>query len=289
MRLNKFTPVNLKAAVLLVLALLISVTSAVAFLPDQELGDAREDRARTLTIAGEDRQCSEYPDSTGTFSYLKRFSEVEDHHLVNVYKCVDNIPECNNGWEFIREISGGDLFIGEGSQYYAYEVYQCPLEQSCGNLNYRCETIDQSQVCLNNEWVDDTFCSGESQCDPDTGTCVSPDSICTPEWSCTEWSSCNAEGLRLRSCEDRNSCGEFSDAPATKETCTPTQEEVEEDLSEEDQAKETTNPDRGEDTTGSPGSGTEEDDVNVIRENAGTIGIGFLIIIALLLWWVFKE
>ncbi len=45
-----------------------------------------------------------------------------------------------------------------------------------------------------------------------------PGPMCTPSWSCTSWSACDA-GLSRRTCTDANSCGDETTSPSTTVAC----------------------------------------------------------------------
>ena len=53
------------------------------------------------------------------------------------------------------------------------------------------------------------------------GTSAPP--VCTPNWSCSQWSDC-VNGLQTRSCTDTNNCGTTANRPALSQSCTQTGE-----------------------------------------------------------------
>jgi len=48
--------------------------------------------------------------------------------------------------------------------------------------------------------------------------------ICTPEWECSDWSSCD-EGIKTRNCTDQNECGTEEGKPETEQECEETCEQ----------------------------------------------------------------
>ena len=44
--------------------------------------------------------------------------------------------------------------------------------------------------------------------------------VCTPDWSCTEWSSCSTAGTQERTCTDTNACNSPAGRPALSQACT---------------------------------------------------------------------
>jgi len=48
------------------------------------------------------------------------------------------------------------------------------------------------------------------------------ETVCVPNWSCSEWSECTATltgGVKTRNCSDSNNCGNVSDKPAESQSC----------------------------------------------------------------------
>lgn len=64
--------------------------------------------------------------------------------------------------------------------------------------------------------------SGEtcSNCPSDCGGCGGGFYVCTPNWTCTDWSTCSPEGKQMRTCTDLNRCGTIKNKPAEIQNCT---------------------------------------------------------------------
>lgn len=60
---------------------------------------------------------------------------------------------------------------------------------------------------------------GALPCEADGSTPPSDTTICSPEWTCTSWSSCN-NGAQYRNCYDWNTCGTNDGKPAEIQSCT---------------------------------------------------------------------
>ena len=52
-----------------------------------------------------------------------------------------------------------------------------------------------------------------------TSKSPSPSVICTPSWSCAEWSNCSANGTQTRICSDSNKCEVITEKPIESQTC----------------------------------------------------------------------
>ena len=44
--------------------------------------------------------------------------------------------------------------------------------------------------------------------------------LCSPDWQCTSWSSCNSNGKQARTCTDSNNCGISNGKPSETQSCT---------------------------------------------------------------------
>jgi hypothetical protein len=75
---------------------------------------------------------------------------------------------------------------------------------------------------------------------------------CEEEWTCTEWSTCNA-GEKNRDCTEVSDCGTTYDKPAERDVCFIIEEEIEEDLEEKSEEMVDANVD-----TSNLGGSTEE-------------------------------
>ena len=96
--------------------------------------------------------------------------------------------------------------------------------------------------CVSSSTVKEYYCSGNCKsvrigCPSgytcSNGACIQSTNVtCTPNWSCTGWSSCNAAysdvcsnsatGTQTRTCTDLNNCGTTSGKPAESQSCTTT-------------------------------------------------------------------
>lgn len=103
------------------------------------------------------------------------------------------------------------------------------IEGECNHESALCvegELVFKCTVCGCDQW-DDRVCSAEYEVcvvqgtiddDPDD-TNTTPVAGCTPEWSCTEWSSCEGESMQRRTCTDANACGTDEGKPSTGRFC----------------------------------------------------------------------
>lgn len=201
-----------KAMLLFVLALL-SVSLVTAF-PQSALGGAQHHPGNTFTVAGQSRQCSQYPDETGTFTGAKTIQSNQLPALVDIY-----YVNTNGGWTYYNEFEAPVAFSGANRQY-AYEVYYCPVVTStCTNGQKRAVTETSYQTCNGGVWSTITNCAAGEFYSPQDGQCKTY--ACHEQWSCTVFGQCTQSGIQYRTCTDANRCGTFADQPATATSCTP--------------------------------------------------------------------
>jgi hypothetical protein len=95
---------------------------------------------------------------------------------------------------------------------------------SCGDCNsgYECEDGDCVEEEANEEnetdETEETETISESESFFTGATVETTEEICSPDWSCTEWSECINE-TQSRTCEDINSCGSEEGKPAILQSC----------------------------------------------------------------------
>jgi hypothetical protein len=53
---------------------------------------------------------------------------------------------------------------------------------------------------------------------PDILAIISPEAVCTPDWTCTAWSEC-VDGVQTRECVDMNNCNQVEGAPIMTTSC----------------------------------------------------------------------
>lgn len=119
-----------------------------------------------FTIAGQERQCSVYPDEAGYINSLPYYVSCSNKEgLINFYAI-----QKDNTWKYMTEVECPANFnpgiytspIGK----WAYEVYYCPdLAPTCNDGEKRCVSEKETQVCSNGEWISNNcgigdVCSG---------------------------------------------------------------------------------------------------------------------------------
>lgn len=207
---------------LALLFLLLLVGSVFAFPSESTLGDARRTPVgTTFTIAGQERQCSDYADKTGTFTGTKPVTSSVMPSLINLYSCKNNDPQCDQGWTYVGEYEAPRTFSYPG-KYMAYEIYYCPeTPAQCTGGETRAVTEKSYQTCKSDgTWGPTQSCGTLQYYDPEEGSCVVK--LCQEQWTCSAWGECTNGGNQYRSCTDTNRCGTFKDAGAAQRSCTPT-------------------------------------------------------------------
>lgn len=104
---------------------------------------------------------------------------------------------------------------------------------------------------------------------------------CTSDWECSEWSACQPDGTRTRTCVDNNEC-DGATQPATEEACTyqaPEEEETEEEETEEETEEES----GMEETTGEATTEAEEEQEQEVIEESGRGGLIWTLIVLLVI------
>ncbi len=205
------------------LLFLFIMGGAFAFPADTTLGNDRHipDDGTTFTIAGQNRQCSDYPDKTGVFIGTQAVSSPVMPALINLYECKNNDPQCDQGWNYVGEYEAPRTLSYPG-KYMAYEIYYCPeTSAQCTAGETRAVTEKTYQTCrADGTWGPSQTCGTLQYYDPEEGSCVA--TLCKEAWTCDAWGACGDKGTQLRSCRDTRACGTYKDAPKTQQTCTPT-------------------------------------------------------------------
>lgn len=212
----------MKKTVSVFLVFLLLIGGVLAFPSETTLGDDRRTPGgTTFTIAGQERECSEYADKTGTFTGTKAVSSPVMPALINLYSCKNNDPQCDQGWTYQGEYEAPRTFSFPG-KYMAYEIYYCPETSSeCSAGETRPVTETSYQTCKGDgTWGATQSCGALQYYDPEEASCVVK--LCQEAWTCTAWGDCTSGGNQYRSCNDKNRCGSYKDTPKTQQTCTPT-------------------------------------------------------------------
>lgn len=194
------------------LCLLLLVGSAFAFAPSQN--PASRTPTNTFTVAGQNRQCSEYADETGTFIGAKTITSQSYPALINIYYVT------STGWQYYNEFTAPLAFSG-GNRQYAYEIYYCPQQATtCTSGQARAVTETTYQTCMAGQWGSTQQCAAGSYYSSQQKSCITY--TCKEQWSCSTYGQCTEGGQAYRTCTDANRCGTFNDRPSTAQTCTPT-------------------------------------------------------------------
>lgn len=169
----------------------------------------------SLTVAGRQRNCADYPYYTGTFStghddFEYTIECPKPNSLINLYVVL------SDGWVYApgMEEESPHTYLTTTDLNYAYECYLCPASDVCVDGEKRCKTDHIVQKCVNGVWKDYEYCKANYFCDG--GSCDS--SVCHEEWSCSEWGEC-IDDSRGRVCVDAHKCGTFKDKPPVSELC----------------------------------------------------------------------
>lgn len=199
------------------LLFLLMLGGTLAF-PHSLLGNAGNiPDDKPLTIAGQVRQCSQYPDETGTFIGAKTITSKTNPALVNIYYVTST-----GGWTYYNEFEAPVSFSGANRQY-AYEIYYCPTQTAtCNNGQVRAITETTYQVCSNGAWGVKQQCPALSYFSPQDARCISTQTTCKEQWTCGAFGQCSASSVQSRTCEDLNRCGTFKDMPKSQQSCIPT-------------------------------------------------------------------
>jgi len=196
------------------LLLLVLLGGSVAAFPHSMLGSAGKDPSPTLTVAGQARQCSEYPDESGTFIGAKTITSAKYPALVNIY-----LVQPDGGWKYYAEFTA-PVSINQGSRLVAYEIYYCPTPTAtCSNGQVRAVTETTYQTCSGGQWGTAQKCAIGTYFSPRDGKCIS--TTCREQWTCGQWGQCTADGVQYRSCTDTKACGTSKDMPRDTQSCTP--------------------------------------------------------------------
>jgi hypothetical protein len=199
----------------LFLIFLLMIGFTIAFPPSALDGESRSPGGSALTVAGQSRQCSQYPDETGVFIGAKTITSKSLPALVNVYYVTSS-----GGWQYYNEFTAPVSFSG-GNRQYAYEVYYCPQQDTvCTSGATRAVTETSYQTCSSGQWSTEKKCSSGTYFRQASGACVVYQ--CKEAWTCGGWGSCTDGGQQYRTCNDNNACGTSNDKPSSAQSCTPT-------------------------------------------------------------------
>lgn len=212
--------IMLLALMALLLCFAVSASIEVPYPGDTEF---KKPFWETLTLVGEQRGCSAFPDETYVFQLNREYYVLglscSEHSLVNLYKCVPgSVPHesyCNNGYSWIGEMEIGEKIYGlDPNSYYVYECYHCDELQDCGNSGDRtCVTEKTYAICDGTEWTAPIPCIANTMCD--NGLCSN---ACTPSWQTGSWSDCKL-GSRTREVWDSHNCNVIDGKPISQESC----------------------------------------------------------------------
>jgi len=86
-----------------------------------------------------------------------------------------------------------------------------------------CDEEHNTCTLAPSDWKDDIRHTKDSRCEDDND-----DNDCDPLWGCTQWSECN-DGIRTRTCKDKNKCGKTKpkESISCEETKTNTEKKTE--------------------------------------------------------------
>lgn len=112
------------------------------------------DKTKPFTVAGQQRQCSDYPDRASTFTRLPTTISCyqSSECLINFYAV-----GLDNRWIYLYEKEGPFKFNPSSSLspsgIWAYEVYDCPVAKKvCSENERRCRTDKSYEKCRNGDW-----------------------------------------------------------------------------------------------------------------------------------------
>lgn len=212
------------AMILAVFIVIVTMLSATIGYDPNILQDERPDDHSTRTSFslfspfGVDEACSEYPEQTKVFTGSKLISCNIDHSLINLYWCVNNAPNCDDGWAFVDEWVNPHYWNDPAGNVYVYECYSCPEgEAECDWQGDECVSYSEFANCDDGELDDPEFCGFNSYCQ--NGDCIDVDDVCIENWGCTTWGVCNAQSKQYRSCDDNNDCGTSKNKPDIVQNC----------------------------------------------------------------------
>ncbi|MEM4245422.1 MAG: hypothetical protein QXR60_04435, partial [Candidatus Nanoarchaeia archaeon] len=149
---------------------------------------------------------------------------------------------------FISFVYAKDCVICNGNSVVAY--YDCPALKTCSNCIdnnkfsssavlqncdtsscYKCYDPVGADARCKSDCSSSQVCSSGVCCKPNGATCVSDASCCsgeckkskcvepcTPNWQCTDWSTC-ISNKQTRTCTDTNNCGVSTGKPSETQTC----------------------------------------------------------------------
>lgn len=168
----------------------------------------------TMTAAGEERQCSEYPDETkivSSFPYTIDCGPCgSDPGLINIYRV-----NSDGSWDYFFERECPYTLGSTSYGTWALELYCCPpLPKVCDEGETKCRTETSIYKCSNNQWVLQECPSGQ-KCDL-SGKCSS---VCEPKWMTGSWGEC-INGKQTRVCYDARNCGIGNCPYETGQSCT---------------------------------------------------------------------
>ena len=90
--------------------------------------------------------------------------------------------------------------------------------------NYDSTYDSGSLTCTSSCTIDTSGCSTTPPPPPPPDDEVDDDEICTPSWSCTDWSTCMSR-IQTRTCTDLNNCGVDIGKPSESQSCTTEEDE----------------------------------------------------------------
>ena len=76
-----------------------------------------------------------------------------------------------------------------------------------------------TSCCLDNN--DNSICDNDETEVQSSGSQQQTNNICTPNWVCSSWYSCNSTEQQTRTCTDNNDCGTSSEKPLETQSCIP--------------------------------------------------------------------
>lgn len=184
--------------------------------PDLNIWDRIILSMRPLTSAGQDRDCQEYPSSSGIETGTKQIScscgSEANNNLINFY-----FIDQNGGWNYLYEKTSPYTFNGQNYNEWAWECYCCYEDNpECYGSERECITETSYKQCFDGSWSSQVNCNSDEYCQ--NGYCITPN--CQEQWSCSDWSICTAGNKKYRTCTDAANCGTEINKQLTVNSCT---------------------------------------------------------------------